>query len=97
MEFELLDENMQVVYSELKTDTEGKVEIKHLVPGKYYIRETKPKEGYELYDKLIDVQVAMNEQTIVTINSNQEKTEGKFTISKKVGNTKMNKLPVTGM
>ncbi len=97
MEFELLDENMEVVYSELKTDAEGKIEIKHLVPGKYYLRETKSKEGYEVYDKLIEVQVAMNEQSVVTINNNQEETQGEVTLSKKVRNTKMNKLPVTGM
>lgn len=88
---------MEVVYSELRTNADGKIEIKHLVPGKYYLRETKSKEGYEIYDKLIEVHVAMNEKSTVTVTNNQDETKEEFKISKKMGNTKVNKLPVTGM
>ena len=93
----MLNENIELVYSEIRTDYEGKIEIKHLVPGKYYLKETKTKEGYEINDKLIEVQVDMNEKSTVTITNNQEETQEEFKISKKIGNVKMNKLPVTGM
>ena len=39
----------------------------------------------------------MNEKSTVTITNNQEETQEEFKISKKIGNVKMNKLPVTGM
>lgn len=98
VEFELLDENKEVVYAELKTDKEGKLEITHLVPGKYYLRETKAKQGYKIYDKLIEVQVAMNEELIVTVTNNQEDTKAEVKTSKKViGKEELKQLPVTGM
>ena len=100
-EFEILDENRKVVYSALKTDKEGKIEIKHLVPGKYYIRETKSKEGYLPYEELIELQVALHEQYTITVNNNKEEkpkieTEKKIK-SKEVTSSTMKKLPVTGM
>lgn len=100
-EFELLDENKQVVYSDLKTDKEGKIEIKHLIPGKYYLRETKAKEGYTIYDELIELQLAMHQQYTITVDNNQEekpKIEIKeSTKSKAVTSSTRSKLPVTGM
>ena len=72
VEFELLDENKKVVYSNLKTDKEGKIEVNHLIPGKYYLKETKAKEGYEAYEELIKLEVALHEQYTVTVNNNQE-------------------------
>lgn len=99
-EFELLDENRKVVYSALKTDKEGKIEIKHLVPGKYYIRETKSKEGYLPYEELIELQIALHEQYTVTINNNKEekpKIETKEKVkSKEVTSSTRKRLPVTG-
>ncbi len=99
IEFEILDENKKVVYSDLKTDKEGKIEIKHLIPGKYYIRETKTKEGYKPYEELIDLQLALHEQCTVTIHNRKEdkpkiETEKKIK-TKQISNRKI--LPVTGM
>ncbi len=100
-EFELLDENRKVVYADLRTDKEGKIEIKHLIPGKYYLRETKPKEGYEAYQELIELQVNLQEQYTVTVNNNeQEKPKieiDKKIKSKEVRSSTMKMLPVTGM
>lgn len=101
VEFELLDEERKVVYSNLKTDKEGKIEIKHLMPGKYYLKETKTKEGYELYDELIELQVALQEQYTITVNNNKEE-KPKIEVDKKikskdVSSSTMKKLPVTGM
>ncbi len=100
-EFELLDETREVVYSGLKSDQEGKIEIKHLMPGKYYLRETKAKEGYEVYEEEIELQVALHEQYTITVSNNkQEKpkieTEKKIK-SKEVRSSTMKRLPVTGM
>ena len=98
-EFELLDENQNVVYADLKTDEKGKIEIKHLIPGKYYLRETKAREGYETYPQLIELQVVLHEQLSVTVNNNKEEKQ-KIEIEKKVKTkeaTNRKILPVTGM
>lgn len=100
-EFELLDENRQVVYADLKTDQEGKIEIKHLIPGKYYLRETKAKEGYQLYEELIALQVSLQEQYTVTVNNNRQE-QPKIEVEKKLKSKEVRSstrktLPVTGM
>lgn len=101
VEFELLDENENVVYSDLKTDEEGKIEIKNLIPGKYYLRETKTKEGYKPYEELIDLQVALHEQyTIMVNNYPEEKPKVEIEQSEKnktVNLSTVKRLPVTGM
>lgn len=101
VEFELLDENRKVVYSDLKTDKEGKIEIKHLIPGKYYLRETRAKEGYEIYDELIELQIALHEQYTVTVNNNKQDKpnieRSEKMKSKEIGSSMIKKLPVTGM
>ncbi len=98
-EFELLDENKNIVYSDLKTDKEGKIEIKHLIPGKYYLRETKAKEGYEKYEELIELEVAWQEQYTITVNNNKQE-KPKIEVDKKQKNKEITTrkiLPVTGM
>lgn len=101
VEFELLDENKKVVYVDLKTDKEGKIEISNLIPGKYYLRETKAKEGYERYESLIHIQLSLHEQYTVTINNNQEE-KPKIKIEKKekrkeISSSTVKRLPITGM
>lgn len=99
VEFELLDENKNVVYSDLKTDEEGKIEINHLIPGTYYLRETKAKEGYAFYDELIELQIGLHEQYTVTVNNNAEDTP-EIEMEKKQNSKEVStirKLPVTGM
>lgn len=100
VEFELLDENKNIVYSDLKTNQEGKTEINYLIPGKYYIKETKAKEGYEIYDELIEIVITLQEQYTVTVN-NTPKEKNKIEIeknekSKEISSTTRKKLPVTG-
>lgn len=72
VEFELLDENQEAIYSSLKTDENGQISIDNLLPGTYYIKETKTLEGYTLYDKLIEVKLDLNE-TLTAIVNNKEK------------------------
>ncbi len=103
VEFELLDENKNVLYTGLTTNENGQIEIDNLLPGIYYIRETRTKEGYEIYDKLIKVELDLNETvTVNVINSEKEpniEIENKETETT-VKNSKSQvqvKLPKTGM
>lgn len=72
VEFELIDSNKNVVYSDLKTNKDGKIQIKSLVPGTYYLRETNAKDGYLKYDELIKIEVKLNEKVTVTVNNKKE-------------------------
>lgn len=97
VEFQLLDENKNVIYTNLQTDSNGTVKVENLVPGKYYIKETRTVSGYEIYEKLIEVDVALNEELTVTVNNNKEeevKVE-KSNNQKETSNVRI--LPVTGM
>lgn len=100
VEFELLNENKDVIYTDLKTDQDGKIIINHLIPGKYYLRETRTKEGYEKYEELIEIEISLHEQHTITVNNNQEE-KPKIEIdrkqkSKEVSSSKVKRLPVTG-
>ena len=73
VEFELLDKNQNKIYTEITTNKDGIATIDNLLPGIYYIRETKTLEGYQLYSKLIKVELELNEETTVNvINSEKE-------------------------
>lgn len=72
VEFELLNEKQNVLYTGLKTNKDGIVQINNLLPGKYYIKETKTLEGYGLYDKLIEIDLDLNEKITVNIINNEE-------------------------
>ena len=74
VEFELLDENNNVIYSNLKTDADGKIMVDNIVPGKYYLRETISIDGYSKYDELIEFNIEFNNQYTITVNNSKEKT-----------------------
>ncbi len=76
-EFQILDENQNVLYTELRTNEQGEVTVENLMPGKYYVKEIKTVEGYQIYDKLIELQLDFNEATKVIVN-NSEKEEVKI-------------------
>lgn len=97
VEFQVLDENKNVIYTNLETDENGKIEVENLIPGKYYIKETRGISGYEIYEELIEVDINLNEEMRVTVNNHEEEkpkiektTDNKEVTSKKI-------LPVTGM
>ena len=97
VEFQLLDENKNVIYSNLQTDENGMVKIENLPPGTYYIKEARTIDGYEIYENLIKVNIALQEEVTITVNNHKEE-EPKI-------EKKMNKkearyqkiLPITGM
>ena len=95
VEFQLLNENKEPIYTDLKTNEEGKIVINNLVPGTYYIEETNTIDGYEIYDELIEVKVQMNQELTVTINN--KKQEKPKIETKEYGYKEVKKLPVTGM
>jgi len=73
-EFSLLDENKNVIYSNLLTDERGEVILKNMTPGKYYLKEDKAPNDYVLYDKLIPVELDLNEVVTVTVNNFKKET-----------------------
>ena len=103
VEFEIMDEEQKILYTGLKTNKEGEVEIDNLVPGVYYVHETKTLEGYQIYDKLIKVNLDLNEVTTVNVINSEDNID----INVKEKNTEMTvetkaeeivvKLPKTGM
>lgn len=102
VEFQLLDENKNVLYTNLQTDKNGMITIDNLLPGKYYVKETKTISGYELYEKLIEVEIALNEEFTVIVNNNKEDepTIERTSDEKEVDYTSVSTpkiLPVTGM
>ena len=72
VEFELLDENKNRVYSNLKTNNEGKIIIENIIPGKYFLKETKAIDGYTKYNELIEFDIEFNNQYTITVNNIQK-------------------------
>lgn len=75
VKFNLLDENQNEIYTEITTNEEGMAVIDNLLPGIYYIKETRTLEGYQLYSKLIKVELDLNEETTVNVINSEEEPE----------------------
>lgn len=75
VKFELLDEDQNKIYTEITTNKEGTATINNLLPGTYYIKETRTLEGYQLYSKLIKVELELNEEITVNVINSEEETE----------------------
>lgn len=108
VEFELLDKDQNKIYTEITTNKDGMAIIDNLLPGIYYVKETRTLEGYQLYSKLIKVELELNEETTVNvINSEKEpeiyKEEKKTELAVKEEQSgikvkeTVQKLPKTGM
>ena len=72
--FNILNENKEIVYSDVTTNEEGKAIVEKITPGKYFIQEIKAPDGYTIYDGLIEIDVKLNQKYIVNVN-NYEKPE----------------------
>ena len=103
VEFDLLDENKNIIHTGLTTDENGKIEISNLLPGTYYIQETRTLEGYNLYEELIKIELELNETSTINVINTEEKPNieiNKRYTENTVKNTNTNtvvKLPKTGM
>lgn len=72
VKFNLLDENKQILYTELTTNKEGKVTIENLIPGTYYLEETSTLNGYAVYEEQIEAKVGYNEELTVKVTNTKE-------------------------
>lgn len=75
VEFELLDKDQNKIYTEITTNKDGMAIIDNLLPGIYYVKETRTLEGYQLYSKLIKVELELNEETTVNVINSEEEQE----------------------
>ena len=99
--FEILDIDKKTIYENLKTNEEGEIVINNMMPGTYYIRETKAKEGYILSSELIKIEVLLNQNIEIyfynlkeappEIKIDEEEPKKIITVNQE------EKLPVTGM
>ena len=69
VEFSILDSNKKIIYSNLKTNSDGEIEILNVIPGKYYIQEISAKDGYLLDDQLIEFDILFNQELTLKINN----------------------------
>lgn len=108
VEFELLDKDQNKIYTEITTNKDGMAIIDNLLPGIYYVKETRTLEGYQLYSKLIKVELELNEETTVNVINSEEEPEiykeekkTELAVKEKKSNIKVKetgpKLPKTGM
>lgn len=70
--FNILDENKNVIYSDITTNENGVAEIEGILPGKYYIQEEKSPDGYTIYNDLIEIEVKLNQKYTVDVNNYKE-------------------------
>ena len=79
VEFELSDKKSY--NKQLITDKEGKASEENLMPGKYYLKEIKTLDGYNIITDEIEVNVEYNEEVNITVNNtkiNKEIFEKKY-------------------
>ena len=95
VEYELLNEKKEIVYTGLKTNSEGKIVIENLVPGVYYLRETKAIDGYKANYEDIELKIELNEEIMITVNNSKEEKPKVETT--KTSSREVKRLPVTGM
>lgn len=69
--FNVYKSDNTLLYSNLKTDDNGQIEIYNLLAGIYYIEETKAPEGYNKIDKLLSIKVEENSQSNLNINNSK--------------------------
>lgn len=98
--FDLLDSEKNVLYTNLTSDENGIILINNLMPGTYYLKETKAPNNYLVYEDYIKLEVGFNEEISIIVNNNKgekptiEVTKNKVTVKQKMIE---NKLPKTGM
>ena len=96
----LLDSEKNVLYTNLTSDENGLILINNLMPGTYYLKETKAPNNYLVYEDYIKLEVGFNEEISIIVNNNKgekptiEVTKNKVTVKQKMIE---NKLPRTGM
>ncbi len=67
--FNILDENKNIVYSDVTTNEEGIATVENIMPGKYYIQEVRSPNGYNMFDLQIEITVELNQKHTVYVNN----------------------------
>lgn len=98
--FEILDENQELILTQ-ETNEEGIIELNNFLPGKYYIKEIEAPEGYEMNEKLIEIEIKLNETKNVIINNSkiiiEEPPKEEPEVEKTEIVEEIKRLPKTGM
>lgn len=68
VEFELYNE-AKSFNKKLVTNKDGKICVGNLLPGKYFLKEIKTLDGYNLISDIIEINVQFNEEVNVTVNN----------------------------
>ena len=100
VEFNILDENGNIKYSNLVTNENGEVSLSGIFPGKYYLEETKTIDGYTKLENKVEFEIKLNEELKITVeNTPKKEVQNQETIQnqKKISERKIERLPVTGM
>lgn len=87
VEFNIYDSNKNLIYSNVKTNAKGEVEIGNFLPGKYYIQEISTKDGYILDNKLIQFNISFNQMLTITVNNLFKNTPKNDTEEKEITTT----------
>lgn len=99
--FDLLNDKKEKIKQDLVTNEKGEILIENILPGKYYLIETKAPEGYEKFEKEIELTVGFNEELSVIVKDEKSKIPeieiGKKQIEKTEETRTQTKLPKTGM
>jgi len=99
--FDLLDENKNIIHTNLISNENGEIILNDIMPGIYYLKETKAPGEYNLYEDYILLDIKFYEEiTVIVNNSEKEKTtvetsKNKLEVSPKASG--QTKLPKTGM
>ena len=74
-EFSLFDKNGVLFYENLVTNENGKIVVRDLLPGTYFLRETKALEGYIGNDDVIEIELYLDEMRDVNVQNYRNKQE----------------------
>ena len=69
VKFNILDSDNNILFENIETNENGVIEINNIVPGKYYIQETKTLEGYEINTDIVEVELDLNEEQEVVVTN----------------------------
>lgn len=67
-EFQLLNTNYEPVYTNLIVNEEGKIILKNMLPGTYYLKEIKSTEGYPSLPELIKIDLNFLKEITILIS-----------------------------
>lgn len=90
--FDCYNEQKEKLYTNLVTDEQGEIHLDHVLPGIYYFKEVKTKDGYQISDQWIKFELKFNETITITV-TNQKEDKPEIVVSEKQIQTDLEKLP----